>query len=507
MGSNNPFTSETAEALRRAHQIALAKRHAQLEVEHILLALVGEPDSAASQAIEKLGGDAGVLARRLDDALRPNSQLTLDWSGAIRMTARCERTLLAAGEIARRAGAPGVGIPHLLLAILEESTGPAARLLEKMRLDKAALLQALNQPSPMHPGPTAPPLAVSLARYSRQAVLPGVGVEGQRRLLASRVAILGAGALGSALAEQLTRAGVGYLRLADRDYLELHNLQRQTLYTEADVTAALPKAVAAAEHLRAINSQVTVEPWVADVSVENIAALLDGMDLVLDASDNFAARYLLNDACVQRGLPWIYSGVIATAGMTLAIRPGETACLRCLYPDPPPPGSTPTCEVAGVLGPVVQVIAGVAGAAALQILLGAAPPPGLLAVDLWAGAFDRVGDGARDPQCPACGLGRYDFLGDGARAALQNASLCGRATIQIRLGDGALLDLSAVAGRLQAAGVGQVLANPYLVRLTPPTTAGAEATELTLFPDGRVIVKGTEDPAIARSLVARYIGF
>ncbi len=337
-------------------------------------------------------------------------------------------------------------------------------------------------------------------RYSRQAILPGIGAEGQARIRAGRVAILGLGALGSALAESLARAGVGTLRLADRDVLEAHNLQRQNLYTEADVAAALPKAVAAAARLEAINRQVTVESEMADVTAETVEAFISGMDVVLDGTDNFAARYLLNDAALRHGIPWIYSGVIGTSGLSLTIRPGQTACLRCLYPDPPPPGSTATCETAGVLGPAVQTVAALAAAATLQLLVGADPPRGLLAVDLWTGTFDRIGTGDRDPACPACGAGRYDFLRGGAQAALQSAQLCGRATVQVRL-DGGRLDLATLAARLRDAGLGQVHANPHLIRLQVPPH------ELTIFPDGRVIVKGTEDPAEARSLVARYVGF
>jgi adenylyltransferase/sulfurtransferase len=307
------------------------------------------------------------------------------------------------------------------------------------------------------------------------------------------------GALGAALAETLARAGVGTLRLADRDVLEVHNLQRQSLYTEADVAAALPKAVAAAARLTAINRMVAVEAQVADVTAETVEAFISGMDVVLDGTDNFAARYLLNDACLRCGLPWIYSGVLGTSGLTLTVRPGVTACLRCLYPHPPPPGSTPTCETEGVLGPAVQTVAAAAAAATLQLLVGADPPRGLLAVDLWDGTFERLGTGERDPACPACGLGRYDFLRGGALVALQSAQLCGRATVQVRL-DGALT-LPTLAARLTAAGLGQVHANAHLIRLLVPPH------ELTIFPDGRVIVKGTEDVAEARSLVARYIGF
>jgi adenylyltransferase/sulfurtransferase len=339
----------------------------------------------------------------------------------------------------------------------------------------------------------------SPARYSRQTILPGIGAAGLARIRAGRVAILGLGALGSALAETLARAGVGTLRLADRDVLEVHNLQRQSLYTEADVAAALPKAVAAAARLTAIKRMVAVEAQVADVTAETVEAFIGDMDVVLDGTDNFAARYLLNDACLRHGLPWIYNGVIGTSGLSLTVRPGVTACLRCLYPHPPPPGSTPTCETAGVLGPAVQTVAAAAAAATLQLLVGADPPRGLLAVDLWDGTFERLGTGERDPACPACGLGRYDFLRGGALAALQSAQLCGRATVQVRL-DGTLT-LPTLAARLTAAGLGHVHANAHLIRLLVPPH------ELTIFPDGRVIVKGTEDVAEARSLAARYIGF
>lgn len=360
-------------------------------------------------------------------------------------------------------------------------------------------------PDPPGPAP-APPERENPAtpfdspdRYSRQAILPGIGAAGQARIRAGRVAILGLGALGSALAETLARAGVGTLRLADRDVLEAHNLQRQSLYAEADVAAALPKAVAAAARLAAINRQVALEPQVADIDAETVEAFISGMDVVLDGSDNFAARYLLNDACLRHGIPWIYNGVLGTSGLSLTVRPGLTACLRCLYPDPPPPGSTPTCETAGVLAPAVQTVAALAAAATLQLLVGADPPRGLLAVDLWDGTFERIGTAERDPACPACGAGRYDFLQGGALAALHPAQLCGRATVQVRLDGG--LPLSTLAARLTAARLGEVHANAHLIRLRVPPH------ELTLFPDGRVIVKGTEDVAEARSLAARYIGF
>jgi adenylyltransferase/sulfurtransferase len=424
-------------------------------------------------------------------------------------------------------GDPGPALAELIAGMRQESNGTPANpalwqewriAVQRARRPHERAEATANPPpppadTPPPATPPAPPVSAltppepenpdtpfdSPDRYSRQAILPGIGAAGQERIRAGRVAILGLGALGSALAETLTRAGVGTLRLADRDVLEAHNLQRQSLYAEADVAAALPKAVAAAARLTAINRQVAVEAQVADVTAETVEAFIGGMDVVLDGSDNFAARYLLNDACLRLGLPWIYNGVLGTSGLSLTVRPGLTACLRCLYPDPPPPGSTPTCETAGVFGPAVQTVAAVAAAATLQLLVGADPPRGLLAVDLWDGTFERIGSAERDPACPACGAGRYDFLQGGALAARHPAQLCGRATVQVRLDGG--LTLPTLAARLTAAGLGQVHANAHLIRLRVPPH------ELTLFPDGRVLVKGTEDPTEARSLVARYIGF
>ena len=418
-------------------------------------------------------------------------------------------------------GGPGPALAELIAGMRQESNGTPANsaLWQEWRIavqrarrpDERAEATAsppsppAAPPDPPGPASTRPerenpdPPFDSPDRYSRQAIRPGIGAAGQARIRAGRVAILGLGALGSALAETLARAGVGTLRLADRDVLEAHNLQRQSLYAEADVAAALPKAVAAAARLAAINRQVAIGTQVADIDAETVEAFIGGMDVVLDGSDNFAARYLLNDACLRHSIPWIYNGVIGTSGLSLTVRPGLTACLRCLYPDPPPPGSTPTCETAGVFSPAVQTVAAVAAAATLQLLVGADPPRGLLAVDLWDGTFERIGTAERDPACPACGAGRYDFLQGGALAARQAAQLCGRATVQVRLDGG--LPLPTLAARLTAAGLGQVHANAHLIRLRVPPH------ELTLFPDGRVIVKGTEDSAEARSLVARYIGF
>jgi adenylyltransferase/sulfurtransferase len=350
------------------------------------------------------------------------------------------------------------------------------------------------------------------SRYSRQVVLPAIGREGQEKLRSARVAVVGMGALGSVMAELLARAGVGTLRLIDRDYLELHNLQRQSLYTEADVRNDLPKAVAAARHIEAINSDVAVEPYVADLTPENAPDLLalsgargPGPMLVLDGTDNLQTRYLLNDTALELGVPWIYSAVTGTSGVVMPVVPGHTACLRCVFPDPPPAASMDTCDVAGVLGPAAHAMASIAVAEAIKLLVGNGPTQGMLTADLWAGTWDRI-EVPRNPLCPACGQHRLDFL-RGEAWGRDAARLCGRDAVQVRLScieSGVGVDLPSLGERLLASGTGEVLISDYLIRLRPRDGGGRH--ELTVFPDGRVIVKGTQDVGQARSLVARYIG-
>ena len=317
-----------------------------------------------------------------------------------------------------------------------------------------------------------------LARYSRQLLFAPIGLQGQRRLVAARVGLVGCGALGSVIAGHLVRAGVGFLRLADRDYLELNNLQRQMLYTEADVERRLPKAVAAAEHLRAINSEVVVEP------------------LVGDGTDNFAARFLINDLAVARGIPWVYGGVIGASGMTMTVVPGDGPCLRCVFPEMPPPGSAPTCDTAGVLNTAVAVVGSLEANEVYKLV---ADPEArnrdLLTVDLWDLRFEAVHI-ARDPECPACGQRRFPFLE--AEEEFAATSLCGRNAVQVVPPPGARVDLSALGERLAA--VGQVRRNPFLLEVI------VEGATLTIFPDGRAIIKGTDDLSVARVLYARYVG-
>ena len=339
-------------------------------------------------------------------------------------------------------------------------------------------------------------MADTTSRYHRQILFPPVGEAGQARLAAARIGLVGCGALGSVIAAELVRAGVGLVRIADRDFLELNNLQRQLLYTEEDVARRLPKAEAAAAHLRAANSEVTVEPVVIDLNPFTILAFADGLDLLVDATDNFAARFLVNDLAVSRGLPWIYGGVIGASGMTMTIVPGDGPCLRCLYPDPPAPGSAPTCDTAGILGPTVAVVASLEAVEALKLIVDpVARNRGLLAVDLWDLSFQHI-PVAADPACPACGARRFPFLE--AEEEDSAVSLCGRDAVQVVPRAGHAVDLAVLAARLRA--VGEVRRTPFLLE------AEIEGKRMVLFPDGRAIIQGTDDPVLARVLYARYIG-
>jgi molybdopterin/thiamine biosynthesis adenylyltransferase len=338
-----------------------------------------------------------------------------------------------------------------------------------------------------------------LSRYARQVIFPDLGEAGQRRLLDSTVLLVGCGATGTVIANHLARSGVGRLRIVDRDFIELNNLQRQLLFDEEDMAEGLPKAEAARRKLSRINSQIAVEGIVADVTPDNILELLDGADLAMDGADNFETRFLLNDACVQLGLPWIYSGVIASYGMTMTIRPGETACLRCLLGQLPAPGTAPTCDTAGVLAPSVAVVASIAAGEALKLLAGFGELNAgkLLNFDLWDNSLERF-EVLRQPDCPACGQRDFEFLH--AQSGTRTATLCGRNAVQISVPGRPAMDLASLAQRLRAAGEGEVVVNPYLLRAT------LGGLDVTLFPDGRAIIKGTQDESIARTIYARYIG-
>jgi len=330
-------------------------------------------------------------------------------------------------------------------------------------------------------------------RYSRQIVFAGIGEEGQQRLLDARVTVVGCGALGSFAVNALARAGVGFLRIVDRDYVELSNLQRQWLFDECDVEQALPKAVAAGRKLEQINSSIRVEPAVADLIPENAGELLGDCDLILDGTDNFETRYLINDFAVKHARPWIYGAAVASYGITMEVVPDKTACLRCIYPDPPA-GQQRTCETAGILGPVTGVIASLQVSQALRILCGMQPLRKITTIDVWTGEIRRVVQPERDPHCPACGRREFGYLDSPKRAPV---SLCGRNAVQIHESDRPI-DLGELAARLRP--LGDVRANEFALRFeTAPYL-------LTIFPDGRAIIKGTTDVGLARSLYARYIG-
>ena len=336
-----------------------------------------------------------------------------------------------------------------------------------------------------------------MSRYSRQELFAPIGREGQERLRGSRVLVIGCGALGSALAETMVRAGVGRLTVVDRDLVESSNLQRQSLFAEDDAARARPKAVAAEARLRSINSGVEVQGIVADVDPPTAARLVGDADLVLDGTDNFETRYIVNDVCLQAGVPWVYGACVAAHGAALAIRPGTTPCLRCVLGERPAAGSGETCDTVGVVAPIVQVVAGVQAAEALKLLTGneAALLPGLLTADVWTGAFDVMDLRARAPWCPSCTERRYDYA---TAAGPVSSVLCGREAVQLRAEPGAVLDLRALAARLRAAG--EVMENEHLVRLRAPEA------ELVVFADGRAIVRGVADAARARSVYARYVG-
>ncbi len=332
-------------------------------------------------------------------------------------------------------------------------------------------------------------------RYSRQILFAGIGAEGQARLGAATVAIVGCGALGSFHAGALARAGVGRLLLIDRDYVELSNLQRQWLYGEADVREALPKAVAAQRAIAQINSGIEAVPLVADLTPANASELLGEAALILDGTDNFETRYLINDYAVRECVPWIYGAAVGSYGLTMPVLPGRTACLKCVYPEPPS-GAQPTCETAGVLNTITSAIASFQVADALRILAGHADTmrPRITTVDVWSGEVRQIAGPARDPECPACARHVYAHLDGTVRAPI---SLCGRNAVQIHE-RARPLDLAELKRRLEP--LGAVRANEFALRFV------AAPYEMTVFPDGRAIVKGTQDVGVARSLYARYVG-
>ncbi len=337
-------------------------------------------------------------------------------------------------------------------------------------------------------------------RYARQTIFHGIGREGQQKLSEATVVVVGCGATGTNIANHLARAGVGRLVIADRDFIELNNLQRQLLFDEADLAQHLPKAIAAERKLRAVNSEITVQGVVADVNAENIEELIAGATLVMDGTDNFETRYIVNDACIKHNIPWIYTGAVSSYGMSQTIIPGQTACLRCLFPDLPPPGASPTCDTAGVVGPVVGVLAGISATEALKLLVGHGElNTGIIHIDLWDISLEQFAGSGPRADCVACGQHRYEFLEQ--ERGSTSISLCGRNAVQIRVAGGAgTYSLDKLAGQIGRVAT-VTAANDYLLRFTVPPDY-----EITMFADGRAIIKGTDDETVARALYARYIG-
>jgi molybdopterin/thiamine biosynthesis adenylyltransferase len=337
--------------------------------------------------------------------------------------------------------------------------------------------------------------ALAGGRYSRQVLFRGIGQEGQRKLAAARVAIVGCGATGSALAGLLARAGVGALRIIDRDYVEPSNLQRQSLFDEQDAAESLPKAIAAARKISAFNSEIAVDPKVDDLIPDNIEALLEESHLILDGTDNFETRYLINDYAVQRSLPWIYSAAVGSYAVTLNVIPGQTACLACIFPDSPR-GMVETCETSGILNSAVNLVASVAATEALKFLVGDRPRlrRSLLSFDVWTNDHAEISAAKPRPGCRCCGQRDFVHLAGEGRPHL---TLCGRNSVQIHERQRPI-DFTELDRRLRPHGT--VRHNDFVLKFWH------DPYEMTLFPDGRAIIKGTTDTAVARSLYARYVG-
>jgi adenylyltransferase/sulfurtransferase len=334
-------------------------------------------------------------------------------------------------------------------------------------------------------------------RYSRQILLPQIGSKGQQQLLKSAVLVVGAGALGSVIAEVLVRSGVGSVRIVDRDIVEPSNLHRQILYDERDAALRLPKAEAAERKLKEINSTARIEGVATNLLPRNVEPLMNNVDLVLDGTDNLETRYVINDACVKNGVPWVYGGAVGTGGMLMGVVPDKGPCLRCLFPEPPSPGVLPTCETSGVLGTAPLVIGGLQATEAIKLLTGDTSTAGrLVRIDVWHKEPYFSADIPRDENCPCCSKKKFEFL-SGQKTAWVT-SLCGRNAVQVTPPDGKTIDIKQLQHKLAA--VGDVHYNGLTLNFQ------AEGFEFVVFPDGRVMVKGTTEKEKAMTLIARYIG-
>lgn len=332
-------------------------------------------------------------------------------------------------------------------------------------------------------------------RYSRQIRFGPIGPAGQEKLRLSRIGVAGMGALGTVIADQLVRAGIGLVRFIDRDSVDYSNLQRQTLFDEIDARENLPKAVAAERKLRSVNSSVRIEAVVDDLNGTNVEDWIRGLDLVLDGLDNFETRFVLNDACRQSGLPWIYGAAVGSYGLSLPVLPGGP-CLRCALGSLPPPGTSPTCDTQGVIAPITAIVASMEVSQTIRVLTGALTPDEvrLVTFDAWSLRSQSIRI-AKDPECPLCVGGRTEYL---VSQPIETVTLCGRNAVQLIPRQRHELDLAAAGRDLEV--FGPVQRNEFLVKCSSPPY------ELTLFRDGRAIVRGTEEPSVARSLYSKMVG-
>ncbi len=348
----------------------------------------------------------------------------------------------------------------------------------------------------------------TLARYNRQMLWEPIGVEGQKKLRDSRVLLVGCGALGTVLANTLGRAGVGHMTIIDRDFIELNNLQRQVLFDETDIAEQLPKSIAGKNKLAKINSAITVEAVVADVNHTNILQYAQGKDLLLDGTDNFETRFLINDVSIKLNIPWVYGACISAMGLGMVIRPGITPCLRCIFETIPPPGMNPTCDTNGVLGPTVNLVASWQAMEAMKLLTGNidAVSKSMFSFDMWDNRYQQLNVAkARDiADCPACKHGQLEYLS--GKFASSTTALCGRNAVQISQPAGNKVDFEHIAANLR--GVGKPSFNKFMLKCA--LVEGGEGREkhyeLTIFADGRAIIKGTNSAATAKAIYSKYVG-
>lgn len=346
-------------------------------------------------------------------------------------------------------------------------------------------------------------------RYNRQMLLPFIGEEGQKKLASATAVVAGCGALGTVIANCLARSGVGYIKVVDRDFVELSNLQRQVLFDEQDVRENMPKAAAAERKLKLINADIKIEGIVTDINPANVEDLIKGADVVVDGADNFETRFVINDACVKHNIPWVYGAAVGTTGMSMTIIPGQTPCIRCLFETAPPPGMTPTCDTAGVLGMQTGLIGNFEAAEALKILCGKKESINtkLFSIDMWSGEIHqfKIARAREVANCPCCKQRNFEFLeGQGASTT---TGLCGRNAVQINPRNGSKLDLQEMANRLKGSGgITNVSANKFLLKFNAPGGDDGTGLEITVFPDSRAIIKGTKKVPDARTAYAKYIG-